>query len=309
LEKEEPFSRPVFSPSKRFYPMWHAQRRTENDRSPRVLRIPLEGDRFSSSIRPARDVSDRYPPGERGCKLLYRSKEKTMITLRRSEERGHFQADWLDSYHTFSFDTYYDPKHMGFRNLRVINEDRVQHGEGFPLHPHRDMEILTFILEGELEHRDSLGNGAVIRAGEVQRITAGTGIRHGEFNPSATKEVHLLQIWILPETVGLPPSYENRTFSGAGNLNRLQLIASPDGAENSAVIHQDVRVFSGTLEPGKSLEYPIREGRHGWLQVTGGYLTLNDRDLRAGDGAAASEEPLLRIKAAEKAQFILFDLN
>jgi redox-sensitive bicupin YhaK (pirin superfamily) len=232
-----------------------------------------------------------------------------MITLRRSEERGHFQADWLDSYHTFSFDTYYDPKHMGFRNLRVINEDRVRAGEGFPLHPHRDMEILTFILAGKLEHRDDLGSGAIIRAGEVQRITAGTGIRHSEFNPSETEEVHLLQIWILPETKGLPPSYENRTFSGGEKRNRLQLLASPDGSDGSALIHQDVRVFSATLEVGKSLEYSLGKGRHGWLQVTGGSLLLNRKTMRAGDGAAASEELLLGIEAGEDSQFLLFDLN
>jgi redox-sensitive bicupin YhaK (pirin superfamily) len=232
-----------------------------------------------------------------------------MITLRRSEERGHFQADWLDSYHTFSFDTYYDPKHMGFRNLRVINEDRVRAGEGSPLHLHRDMEILTFILAGELEHRDDLGSGAIIRAGEVQRITAGTGIRHSEFNPSETEEVHLLQIWILPETKGLPPSYENRTFSGGEKRNRLQLLASPDGSDGSALIHQDVRVFSATLEVGKSLEYSLGKGRHGWLQVTGGRLLLNRKTMRAGDGAAASEELLLGIEAGEDSQFLLFDLN
>ncbi len=232
-----------------------------------------------------------------------------MITLRRSEDRGHFQADWLDSYHTFSFDTYYDPKHMGFRNLRVINEDRVSPGKGFPLHPHSDMEILTFILAGELEHRDDLGSGAVIRAGEVQRITAGTGIRHSEFNPSDTEEAHLLQIWVLPETKGLSPGYENKTFSGAGNHNRLQLIASPDGSEDSALIHQDVRIFSASLDTGRSLEYRLEEGRHAWLQVTAGSLLLNAKGMSAGDGAAVSEESLLGVEAGNDAQVLLFDLN
>jgi redox-sensitive bicupin YhaK (pirin superfamily) len=231
-----------------------------------------------------------------------------MITPRRSADRGHFRSEWLDSYHTFSFDTYFDPDFMGFRTLRVINEDRVKPGMGFPLHPHRDMEILTFILAGALEHRDSLGHRAVISAGEVQRITAGTGIRHSEANPSETEEVHLLQIWILPRVEGLDPGYETRDFT-AGGHSGLRLIASPDGSEHSAVIHQDVRLFAGTFDGGERLDYPLSPGRHAWLQITGGEVGVNGTPLREGDGAAISEESALALTIQSKARFLLFDLN
>jgi redox-sensitive bicupin YhaK (pirin superfamily) len=230
-----------------------------------------------------------------------------MITLRKAEERGHFQADWLDSRHTFSFDTYHDPQHMGFRTLRVINEDRVAPDAGFPLHPHRDMEIITFILAGALEHRDDLGHREIIHAGEVQRISAGTGIRHSEANPSATEEVHLLQIWIFPEAKGLAPSYETRRFDAAGT-NGLRLLASRDGREGSAVVHQDVSLYVGVLSAGRGLEHPLAPGRHAWLQVTGGALSLNGSALAAGDGAAASAEKALRLRTDGQASFILFDL-
>jgi redox-sensitive bicupin YhaK (pirin superfamily) len=230
-----------------------------------------------------------------------------MISLRKSADRGHFRADWLDSRHTFSFDTYHDPEHMGFRALRVINEDRVAPGAGFPLHPHRDMEIVTFILAGALEHQDDLGHREIIRAGEVQRITAGTGIRHSEANPSSTEEVHLLQIWIFPEAKGLAPSYETRRFDDLG-INELRLLASRDGREGSAVVHQDVSLYAGVLTAVGRLAYPLAPGRHAWLQVTGGELALNDMALTAGDGAAISEETLLQVNTADKASFIFFDL-
>lgn len=230
-----------------------------------------------------------------------------MITLRKSTERGHYRADWLDSRHTFSFDTYHDPAHMGFRALRVINEDRVAPGAGFPLHPHRDMEIVTFILAGALEHRDDLGHREVIRAGEVQRISAGTGIRHSETNPSGKEEVHLLQIWIFPAEKGLAPSYETRRFSSVAS-DGLRLIASRDGRKGSAVIHQDVSLYVGGLAAGSRHEHLLTPGRHAWLQVTGGELTLNGIPLAAGDGAAASEESELELAAVSETAFLLFDL-
>jgi redox-sensitive bicupin YhaK (pirin superfamily) len=230
-----------------------------------------------------------------------------MITLRKSAERGHYRADWLDSRHTFSFDTYHDPAHMSFRALRVINEDRVAPGAGFPLHPHRDMEIVTFILAGALEHRDDLGHREIIHAGEVQRITAGTGIRHSEANPSATAEVHLLQIWLFPEEKGLAPSYETRRFDALDG-NSLRLLASRDGREGSALIHQDVSLYAGALTAGSHREVPLAPGRHAWLQLTGGTLILNKVPLAAGDGAAVSEEATLQLSTDGEASFILFDL-
>ena len=231
-----------------------------------------------------------------------------MINLRNSQDRGHFQSDWLDSYHSFSFDTYHDPAHMGFRSLRVINQDRVAAGSGFPLHPHRDMEILSFVLSGTLKHQDSLGHEGLIRAGEVQRISAGSGISHSEFNPSETEEVHFLQIWILPEQKGLAPSYEQRRFNG-GEPNSLRLIASRDGHNDSAVIHQDVSIFSGQLSSGKEQDYLIQAGRHIWLQLIQGDLKVNGRQLAAGDGIALSDETRLQLQAAAQAQYLLFDLN
>lgn len=231
-----------------------------------------------------------------------------MITVRKSQDRGHFQADWLDSYHTFSFDTYYDPAHMGFRTLRVINQDRVQAGEGFPLHPHRDMEILSFVLAGALKHKDNLGHEEVIRAGEVQRISAGRGVMHSEFNPSDKEEVHFLQIWILPEAKGLNPSYEKKRFEPK-QPNSLQLLASRDGRDGSAILHQDVAIYSGEVEAGRTVEYHLPEGRHAWIQVISGELELDGQRLEAGDGAAVSEEHGLSLTAQDMAVFILFDLN
>ncbi len=230
-----------------------------------------------------------------------------MITVRKSEERGHFVSDWLDSYHSFSFDTYYDPDHMGFRSLRVINQDRVQPGQGFPLHPHRDMEILSFVLEGQIKHKDNLGHEEIISAGEVQRISAGSGVMHSEYNPSESEEVHFLQIWILPDEKGLIPSYESRGFEPK-KPNSLQLLASRDGRDGSAVVHQDIALYSGELEAGNSCEYQLAEGRHAWIQVTAGELEVAGQHLHAGDGAAISEESALGLAARDKARFLLFDL-
>lgn len=238
-----------------------------------------------------------------------------MITLRRSAERGHFDHGWLDTRHTFSFAGYQDPAHMGFRHLRVINEDVVQADNGFGTHPHRDMEIVTYILEGALEHRDSMGNTGVISAGEVQRMTAGTGITHSEYNKSSTEPVHLMQIWITPAETGLTPSYEQRTLldpaagSGGPEAAHVQLVASPDAEDGSLLIHQDVRLYAVTLEAGGPTQIALRPGRHAWLQVTRGRLTLNGVDLSQGDGAAVSDEASLDLQAVDAAEALLFDLN
>lgn len=232
-----------------------------------------------------------------------------MITVRKSQDRGHAREEWLDSYHSFSFDTYHDPEQMGFRSLRVINEDRVEPGRGFPLHPHRDMEILTFVLEGELAHQDNLGSREVIHAGEVQRITAGSGIMHAEFNPSAKEAVHLLQIWIDPDQKGLAPSYESRRYAEATAGDGMRLIASASGRDGSAHIHQDANLYAAKLARGGNIDYRLIEGRHAWLQVTKGALVLNGESLAAGDGAAISNEELLTISAAKDSHFVLFDLN
>jgi len=231
-----------------------------------------------------------------------------MITIRKSEDRGHFDLGWLDTYHTFSFDQYYEPAHMHFRSLRVINEDRVQPAHGFPTHSHRDMEIITYILSGALEHRDSMGNGSVIRPGDVQRMTAGTGVSHSEFNPSEVEPVHLLQIWILPETNGLPPSYEEKHFSDEERRDRLRLIASQDGRDGSVTIHQDARLYATVLEAGKALVHALSEDRYAWLQVARGTIRLNEMELKQGDGAAVRKESELRISAHDQAELLLFDL-
>jgi len=231
-----------------------------------------------------------------------------MITVRKSEERGHFDLGWLDTYHTFSFDRYYDPAHRHFRSLRVINEDRVQPGQGFPTHSHRDMEIITYILSGALEHRDSMGNGSVIRPGDVQRMTAGTGVSHSEFNPSKTESVHLLQIWILPERRDLPPGYEQKTFTDEERRGSLRLIASSDAREGSVAINQDARVYAGILNPDQKINYRLEENRYAWLQIARGTIELNQAELRQGDGAAVSAEGNLSIVAHDQAELLLFDL-
>ena len=231
-----------------------------------------------------------------------------MITLRQAGARGHFDFGWLDTHHTFSFGEYFDPDHMQFHALRVINEDRVQPGKGFGTHGHRDMEILTWVLSGALEHRDSLGTHGVIRPGEAQVMSAGTGIRHSEFNPSATEPVHFLQIWILPERHGLAPRYDQVAFSEGDLQNRLRLIASPDGAEGSVKLFQDVRIFAARLDAGCEVQATIPAGRAGFLQVARGSVTLNGMALGAGDAARIEGEPALTVAAGSSAEVLFFDL-
>jgi redox-sensitive bicupin YhaK (pirin superfamily) len=231
-----------------------------------------------------------------------------MIQVRRASERGHFDHGWLDTYHTFSFSRYYDPRHMGFRALRVINDDRIAPGRGFGTHGHEDMEIVTYVLDGALAHRDSLGTGSSIRPGELQRMTAGTGITHSEFNPSPTEPVHLYQIWLLPEREGLEPSYEQRAFPEEERRNRLRLVASPDGQGGSLSIRQDARLFLASLEEGQEVAHQLTPGRHAWLQVLRGGVSLNGSALSAGDGAAVSAESDLTIRADGSSEVLLFDL-
>lgn len=231
-----------------------------------------------------------------------------MISIRRSQDRGHFNHGWLDTYHTFSFADYYDPDQMGFRALRVMNEDRVAPGMGFGMHGHRDMEIVTYVLSGALEHKDSLGHGEALRPGELQRMTAGRGIRHSEFNPSATEPVHLYQIWLLPREAGLEPGYEQKAFAESERHNRLKLVASPGGDDGSLTIQQDARLYLATLDGGVSLTHTLPAGRHAWIQVLRGAIDLNGTALAAGDGAAISNESKLAIRATSPAEVLLFDL-
>jgi len=231
-----------------------------------------------------------------------------MITLRKAAERGSFDHGWLKTSHTFSFSDYYDPQHMSFRALRVMNEDWVAPGQGFGMHPHRDMEIVTYVLEGALEHRDSLGNGEVLRPGEFQRMSAGTGIRHSEFNPSASEAVHLYQIWLLPTAQGLTPSYEQKAFPAEEQQNRLRVVASPDAREGSLTINQDASVLLAKLDVGKSVEHVLAQGRHAWLQVLRGSVKVNGQQLETSDGAAVSDERGLTIEATSPAEVMLFDL-
>ena len=231
-----------------------------------------------------------------------------MITVRKAQERGHARHGWLESFHTFSFAGYHDPEHMGFRDLRVINEDRVQPERGFGTHAHRDMEIVSYVLAGALEHRDSLGTGSVIRPGDVQRMSAGTGVSHSEFNHSASELVHFLQIWILPEREGLPPSYEQKHFPAEERTGALRLVASADARDGSIRIHQDVALYATLLGAGDAVEHALRPGRHAWLQLARGSCTLNGVPLEAGDGAAVSGETALRIRGTVAAELILFDL-
>jgi len=234
-----------------------------------------------------------------------------MITRRPSNERGHANHGWLDTFHTFSFADYHDPAHMGFRALRVINEDRVQPGRGFPTHPHADMEILTFVLAGALAHADSMGTGSTIRPGDVQRMSAGTGVTHSEFNASRTDPVHLLQIWILPEQRGLRPEYEQKAFPEAERRDRLRLIASQDGADGAVTVHQDVRLYATVLDSGQHVAQALAPGRFAWVQVARGAVVLNGTALAAGDGAAVQGESQLEIVAngaAGTSELLLFDL-
>jgi len=231
-----------------------------------------------------------------------------MITTRRANDRGHANHGWLDSYHSFSFADYYDPKHMGFRTLRVINEDRIEPGRGFGTHPHRDMEIVTYVLDGEVAHKDSMGNGSVIVPGDVQRMTAGTGVTHSEFNASAHAEAHLLQIWLLPQRAGLTPSYQQKRFTREDKLGRLRVVASPDGRDGSVTVNTDASIHAGVFETGMKAEFAFGAGRHGWLQVARGDVVVNGERLSAGDAAAFSGELSVRIEGVTESEVLLFDL-
>ena len=231
-----------------------------------------------------------------------------MIQVRKASDRGHANHGWLNTYHTFSFSTYQDPQHVRFRSLRVMNEDWVAAGQGFGTHPHNDMEIVTYVLEGALEHRDSMGNGEVLRPGEFQRMSAGTGITHSEFNPSTTEPTHLYQIWLFPEQKGITPSYEQKRFDESGRLNRLQLVASRDATEGSLLIHQDARIYLSRIETNKTVTLELNANRHAWLQVLRGSVTLNSEPLQTSDGAAVSGESKLEIQATTDAEIMLFDL-
>jgi quercetin 2,3-dioxygenase len=231
-----------------------------------------------------------------------------MITRRPAKERGHFDHGWLDTYHSFSFSEYHDPAHMGFRSLRVINEDRVDPKAGFPPHSHRDMEIITYVLAGALGHKDSMGNGSVIRPGDVQRMSAGTGVTHSEYNGSEKEPVHLLQIWILPEQRGIAPGYEEKKFPADEKRGRLRLIASRDAAEGSVTIHQDARVYASLLDGGQTVRHPLAPGRGAWLHLVSGAAAVNGTALVTGDGAAIENERALEIRADEQTELLLFDL-
>ena len=231
-----------------------------------------------------------------------------MIQIRKADERGHFDHGWLDTFHTFSFGSYRDPEHMGFRSLRVMNEDRVQAGQGFGTHPHHDMEIVTYVLEGALEHKDSMGNGSVLRPGEFQRMTAGTGITHSEFNPSDSELVHLYQIWILPERNGLEPSYEQRAFAEDERRGRFCVVASRDGRDGSLTVSQDAAIFLSSIDAGQQVAHELKPDRHVWLQVLRGAIELNGNPIVAGDGAAVSDESDMAVLAKTDSEVMLFDL-
>jgi redox-sensitive bicupin YhaK (pirin superfamily) len=231
-----------------------------------------------------------------------------MLTLRKSQDRGHADHGWLQSHHSFSFADYRDPAHMGFGNLRVINEDRVQAGMGFGTHGHRDMEIISYVLEGELEHKDSMGNGSVIRPGDVQRMSAGTGVRHSEFNPSNSELVHFLQIWIEPSVTGIAPGYEEKRFEPAEKRGRLRLVASPDGADGSVKVHQDARVYAALIDGTESVCHALAAGRRGYLYVARGSVTANDKRLDTGDSFECVDVTEIRIEKGTDAEVLLFDL-
>jgi len=231
------------------------------------------------------------------------------LTVRKSEARGKANFGWLDSRHSFSFGHFHDPAHMGFGPLRVINEDRVAPGGGFPTHPHSNMEILSYVLEGALEHKDSMGTGAVIRPGDVQRMTAGSGVRHSEFNASKTNPVHFLQIWVIPEKEGLTPSYEQKTFSAEEKRSRLRLVGSRDGREGSVTIHQNVDLYATVLKAGESVTHDIEAGRSAWVQVARGAVALNGTALKTGDGAAIRDVSTLTLKGTDDAEVLLFDIG
>lgn len=231
-----------------------------------------------------------------------------MITIRKSNERGGGNHGWLDTQHTFSFDQYYDQQWMGFHSLRVINEDKVAAGHGFPMHPHRDMEIITYLLDGAIEHNDSMGNGSIIRPGDGQRMSAGTGVRHSEANPSKTEAAHLLQIWIMPDRRGHEPGYEQKSFPEEEKRGKLRVIASPDGQNGSVKINQDAKLFVSLLKPGDEVKHELGKGRAAWLQVAKGGVELNGKKLAQSDGAAIEDESNLSIKADQDSEVLLFDL-
>jgi len=231
-----------------------------------------------------------------------------MIQIRKSGERGHANHGWLDTHFTFSFADYYDPKHLHFRTLRVMNDDRVAGGGGFPMHPHRDMEIVTYVLDGALEHRDSMGNGSVIKPGDIQYMGAGTGVTHSEFNASETESVHLYQIWMFPEKQGLKPRYDQKTFSEAEKRGKLRLLASPDGREGSVKIRQNNELYASVLAKGETVKHELQPERHAYVQVARGSLTLNGRKLDEGDGAAVSGEGTVELTGEKDAEVLLFDL-
>jgi redox-sensitive bicupin YhaK (pirin superfamily) len=231
-----------------------------------------------------------------------------MLEIRHAEDRGHSQHGWLDSWHTFSFADYYDPRQMGFRALRVINQDRVEAGKGFGAHSHRSMEIVSYVVAGALEHKDSMGTGSVIRPGEVQLMSAGTGVMHSEMNASKTEPVHFLQIWIVPSAAGGAPTYQQRDFPEAERRGTLRALVSPDGRDDSLRIRQDASIFGGLLAPDQSVTRPIAKGRHVWVQVVRGALAVNEERLDAGDGAALTNETELRLTATTDAEVLVFDL-
>lgn len=231
-----------------------------------------------------------------------------MLTIRKANERGHADHGWLNSHHSFSFADYYDPEHMGFRTLRVINEDRVQPGRGFGTHPHRNMEIVTYVLDGGIRHKDSMGNGSVIVPGDVQRMTAGTGITHSEVNASESEQLHLLQIWLLPRSTGLTPSYEQKRFTHDDKLGRLRIVASPDGRDGSVTLNTDASIYAGILDHGQEATLTLASERHAWVQVASGQVRMNGTLLNAGDGAALSDEPTVTLEGVDHSEVILFDL-
>jgi redox-sensitive bicupin YhaK (pirin superfamily) len=232
-----------------------------------------------------------------------------MLSLRRADERGHADHGWLESYHTFSFADYQDPAHMGFRVLRVINEDRVQPGKGFGTHGHRDMEIVSYVLEGALAHKDSMGNGSTIVPGDVQRMSAGTGVLHSEFNGARDAVVHFLQIWILPDRAGHEPGYEQKNFSNEEKRGRLRLVASPDGAEGSVTLHADARIFATRLDAGASAAHTVRAGRHAWVHVASGAVDVAGNRLSAGDAASTSDAGAIELRGADGGcEVLVFDL-
>lgn len=231
-----------------------------------------------------------------------------MMTLRPASERGHAQHGWLDSHHTFSFADYFDPDHMGFRALRVINEDRVEAGQGFGRHPHRDMEIVSYVLDGALEHKDSMGTGSTIRVGDVQRMSAGTGVSHSEFNASKSDLVHFLQIWLVPAERGIKPSYEQKSFSEAEKRGKLRVVASPDGRDGSVTIHTDAILYAGLFDAGESAKLALAKDRHAWIHVARGKVRVNGRDLAAGDGAAISDEATVHVEGVDGGEVLVFDL-